>query len=54
MNLSFIRNKQEENFRSQLIGFLPKMRHFALGLVCDSEKADDLVQEACEIALKMA
>lgn len=38
-------------FRAELIGLLPRLRRFALGLTLDSAKADDLVQAACERAL---
>lgn len=37
--------------RERLIGFLPRMRRFARGLARDPDRADDLVQEACERAL---
>ena len=35
-----------------MIGLLPRMRRFARGLARDSDRADDLVQEACERALQ--
>jgi RNA polymerase sigma-70 factor (ECF subfamily) len=38
-------------FEAELIGLLPRLRAFALGLALDSAKADDLVQAGCERAL---
>jgi RNA polymerase sigma-70 factor (ECF subfamily) len=43
---------REESLRYQLVGLLPHLRRFARGLTKDPDKADDLVQEACERALK--
>ncbi len=41
----------EEALRHQMVGFLPRMRRFARGLARDPDKADDLIQAACERAL---
>jgi RNA polymerase sigma-70 factor (ECF subfamily) len=38
-------------FRAELIGLLPRLRRFALGLTADPHHADDLVQAGCERAL---
>jgi RNA polymerase sigma-70 factor, ECF subfamily len=38
-------------FEAELIGLLPRLRAFALGLALDPAKADDLVQAGCEKAL---
>ncbi len=47
-----MKNKlQEEMLRTQMVRLLPRMRRFARSLVRDPEKADDLVQAACERAL---
>jgi len=40
-----------QDFRSALIALLPRLRRFALGLTTDADRADDLVQAACERAL---
>lgn len=40
-----------ETFRAALVALLPRLRRFALGLTSDAERADDLVQAACERAL---
>ncbi len=40
-----------ETFRTALVALLPRLRRFALGLTTDAERADDLVQAACERAL---
>ncbi len=40
-----------QDFRDQLVSLLPRMRRFALSLTSDMDKADDLVQTACERAL---
>ena len=42
---------RENTIRYQLIGLIPHLRRFARGLTKDPDKADDLVQEACERAL---
>ena len=38
-------------FRSQLVTLLPRLRRFARGLTGSADRADDLVQAACERAL---
>jgi len=38
-------------FRSQLVALLPRLRRFARGLSGSADRADDLVQAACERAL---
>lgn len=38
-------------FEAELIGLLPRLRAFAIGLTLDSARADDLVQAGCERAL---
>lgn len=38
-------------FRSQLVALLPRLRRFARGLAGSADRADDLVQAACERAL---
>jgi len=38
-------------FRTELVALLPRLRRFAIGLTTDTERADDLVQAACERAL---
>lgn len=43
---------REDTLRYQLVGLIPHMRRFARGLTKDADRADDLVQEACERALK--
>ena len=42
----------DENTQGQLIALLPRLRRFAFGLTGSREDADDLVQCACERALK--
>ena len=44
--------KREDILQYQLIGLIPRLRRFARGLTKDPDQADDLVQEACERALK--
>jgi len=44
--------KREDTLQYQLIGLIPRLRRFARGLTKDPDNADDLVQEACERALK--
>ncbi|MFN4128588.1 MAG: RNA polymerase sigma factor [Paracoccaceae bacterium] len=39
-------------FRTELVGIVPKLRRFALSLAGNLQDADDLVQGACEKALK--
>lgn len=41
-------------FRSQLVALLPRLRRFARGLTGTADRADDLVQAACERALARA
>ena len=43
---------REEALRQQMVGLLPRIRRFAWGLTKDPDRADDLVQEACERALE--
>lgn len=43
---------RENTLRYQLVGLIPHLRRFARGLTKDPDKADDLVQDACERALK--
>ena len=42
---------REEALRERMVGLLPRIRRFARGLTKDPDRADDLVQEACERAL---
>jgi RNA polymerase sigma-70 factor (ECF subfamily) len=42
---------REEALRNQMKGLLPRLRRFARSLAKDSDRADDLVQAACERAL---
>ena len=42
----------EDALRNQLVGLIPHLRRFARSLAKDPDKADDLVQEACERFLK--
>lgn len=39
-------------FRRDLVALVPRLRRFALGLTGNRQDADDLVQSACEKALK--
>jgi len=41
-----------EDIRDELVGLLPRLRRFAMGLTGDISDADDLVQQACEKALR--
>ncbi|MEL6124881.1 MAG: RNA polymerase sigma factor [Pseudomonadota bacterium] len=41
-----------QDFRSELIALVPRLRRFALSLAGNKADADDLVQAACEKALK--
>jgi len=43
---------REDALRYQLVGLIPHLRRFARSLAKDPDKADDLVQTACERALK--
>ena len=42
---------RDEMLRNQMVGLLPRLRRFAMTLVKDPDRADDLVQGACERAL---
>jgi DNA-directed RNA polymerase specialized sigma24 family protein len=42
---------REEALRQEIVSFLPRLRRFARSLAKDPDKADDLVQAACERAL---
>ena len=44
--------EQADTLQYQLIGLIPRLRRFARGLTKDPDSADDLVQDACERALK--
>lgn len=46
-----ITRQREETLRDQIVGLLPRLRRFGLSLTKDLDKADDLVQRACERAL---
>ena len=41
-----------DGFRVELVARLPRLRRFARGLTGSTDQADDLVQEACEKALR--
>lgn len=41
-----------DQFRSEMIGLLPRLRRFALTLTRSAPDADDLVQDACATALQ--
>jgi RNA polymerase sigma-70 factor, ECF subfamily len=43
-----------DTFRRDLVDLVPRLRRFALGLTGNRQDADDLVQGACEKALKNA
>ena len=43
--------RREDTLRNQMVGLLPRLRRFARSLARDPDKADDLVQAACERAL---
>ena len=43
---------REEALRQQIVGLLPRFRRFARGLTRDPDRADDLIQSACERALE--
>lgn len=45
------RGSREEALRQQIVGLLPRLRRFARGLTRDPDRADDLIQAACERAL---
>jgi len=40
------------DFRDQMVAILPRLRRFAYSLTASVERADDLVQAACERALR--
>ena len=42
---------REEVLRQEMVNLLPRLRRFARSLAKDADKADDLVQAACERAL---
>jgi len=42
---------RDEMLRNQMVGLLPRLRRFAIILARDTDRADDLVQGACERAL---
>jgi RNA polymerase sigma-70 factor (ECF subfamily) len=42
---------REDTLKYQMVGLLPRLRRFARSLARDPDKADDLVQAACERAL---
>lgn len=46
-----IKISRKETLRQEIVGLLPRLRRFARSLVRDPDKADDLVQAACERAL---
>ena len=43
---------REAALRQEIVCFLPRLRRFARSLARDPDKADDLVQEACQRALE--
>ena len=43
---------REEALRQEIVSFLPRLRRFARSLVRDPDRADDLVQSACQRALE--
>ena len=53
MSTNALNNTQprEEALRQEIVSFLPRLRRFARSLAKDPDKADDLVQAACERAL---
>lgn len=42
---------RDEIMRHQLVALLPRLRRFAMTLAKDTDRADDLIQAACERAL---
>ena len=42
---------RDEKLRNQMVGLLPRMRRFAMTIARNPDRADDLVQGACERAL---
>ena len=53
MNSTIMKNSEarEDALKYQMVGLLPRLRRFARSLARDPDKADDLVQAACERAL---
>lgn len=49
-----MRSGVSESFRRDLVALVPKLRRFARSLVGNVQDADDLVQAACEKALRNA
>ena len=47
-----IPDNRDESMRRQMVGLIPRMRRFARALAKDASRADDLVQAACERALR--
>lgn len=45
-------DQTSDGFRHELVARLPRLRRFARGLTGSVDQADDLVQEACEKALR--
>lgn len=43
---------REEALRQEIVGYLPRLRRFARSLARDPDRADDLVQAACQRALE--
>lgn len=43
---------REEALRQQIVGLFPRFRRFARGLTRDLDRADDLIQAACQRALE--
>ena len=43
---------REETLRLEIVSFLPRLRRFARSLARDPDRADDLVQAACQRALE--
>ena len=43
---------REEALRQEIVSFLPRLRRFARSLTRDPDRADDLVQAACQRALE--
>lgn len=46
-----ITRQREETLRDHIVSLLPRLRRFGLSLTKDLDRADDLVQGACERAL---
>ncbi|MDJ0815870.1 MAG: RNA polymerase sigma factor [Desulfobacterales bacterium] len=47
-----VAGNREDGLSYQLVGLIPNLRRFARGLAKDPDRADDLVQDACERALR--